>query len=285
VRTTIRRLVPVRAFDRPVFIIAMPRSGSTLLLDLLRVHPDLKSWGREAYRAWKEVDPSVGETERGEVFDAPLDRAARQRVWASLRGGVRAHEGGGFVDRLGWTRYRLLEKTPSNVLRVDALDALFPDARFIFLTRDAPQNIASLLEGRERSLAVRGYPRRIGVDWHFLMPPGFLDHADEPPAQQFAWQWLVGNETALAHLEAVPSARRFTVRYEDLIADAEVVLEKLQAFAEVDPSDAVAAAGRELKPSIVTLSPPDEKKWHARSAEIEPVLPPLADLRRRLGYL
>jgi hypothetical protein len=274
--------MPQRILDRPVFIIAMPRSGSTLLFDLLRAHEDVRAWETEAYPPWVAVDPTVATGPQGDAFDpgAVDDTAWRRAEWALHEGVMRR----GLRERHGRVRYRLVEKTPANVIRVAALAQMFPDALFIHLTRDAPQNIASLLEGREKGLAVRGWPAKHGYDWHFLMPPAWLGHVDDSPAQQFAWQWQVGNQTAIDDLDAVTRSRWARVKYEDLIADAPRMLDDLLAFSYLPPSAAVDAAAARLAPSQVVLSAPDEDKWRDRAAEIAPILPGLRALRERLGY-
>jgi hypothetical protein len=260
-----------RLFERPVFIIAMPRSGSTLLFDLLKVHPKLASWGDEAYPPWSAVDPELGSGPQGDALrSATPDAAAYERV---MQQGVIAHHG-----RVPW-RSRLLDKTPPSVLRVPALQSMFPDAVFIHLVRDAPDNIASLLEGRDQRLAVRDWPHRNGMEWHFLMPPGWTDHLGEAPAQQFAWQWEVGTGTPLRDLS--DCAR---IRYEDLVAQPEEAVEDLLEYAGLRMSREVLSACRAMAPSKHTLSAPAPDKWRERAAEIEPVLDGLAELRRELGY-
>ncbi|HEV3471638.1 MAG TPA: sulfotransferase, partial [Actinomycetota bacterium] len=42
-------------------------------------------------------------------------------------------------------KHRLLDKTPRNALRVPFVDALFPDARYIYLQRDGRENVNSLI--------------------------------------------------------------------------------------------------------------------------------------------
>jgi hypothetical protein len=249
----------------------MPRSGSTLLFDLLKPHPKLYSWGDEAYPPWRAVDPEVGGA-YGDAFrpGVTLDADAVQRIYLE---GVAAHHGR--VPR----RYRLLDKTPPNVLRVPALQEMFPDAVFIHLVRDAPDNIASLLEGREQGLGVRDWPARNGTEWHFLMPPGWQDHVGETPARQFAWQWEVGTATPLRDL--TDCAR---VRYEDLVAQPAEVVEDILVYAGLRMSREVLAACEAMAPSKHTLSDPAPDKWRARAVEIEPVLDDLYDLRRELGY-
>jgi hypothetical protein len=274
--------MPKRILDRPVFIIAMPRSGSTLLFDLLRSHPGVRAWETEAYPPWAAVDPTVATGARGDAFDpATLDDTAWRRAEWSLHEAVIRR---GIRERRGRVRYRFVEKTPANVIRAAALDEMFPDALFVHLTRDAPQNLASMLEGRDKRMAVRGWPARRDLEWHFLMPPGWMDHLADSPVAQFAWQWKVGNETAMRDLDAVPRTRWCRIRYEDLIADAPRMLDDLLAFAYLPRSQRVTEAAAQLAPSPATLSAPDEDKWRASATEIEPVLPPLADLRRALGY-
>jgi hypothetical protein len=260
----------------------MPRSGSTLLFDLLSAHEDAWSWGDEAYPPWAAIDPAVGSGDEGDAFRVPIDAEAASRAAAVLHGGVvAASPGMPLLERRGVRRYRIVEKTPANVIRVAALAEMWPDARFIHLTRDAPANIASLLEGRDAGLAIRDWPKRNGIDWHFLMPRGWEAHLDDSPAEQFAWQWEVGNETALDDLAGLDHAR---VRYEDLVANPAEVMADLLMFAALRPSLAVARAVDEMAPSKHTLSAPRDDKWREREAEIAPVLPRLAGLRRTLGY-
>src|SRR5689334_20522102 len=104
----------------------MPRSGSTLLFDLLRVHEGVRAWETEAYPPWVAVDPSVGSGPRGDAFDPEAldDMAWRRAEWSLHEGVMRP----GWRERRGRVQYRLVEKTPPNVLRVRALDQLFPNA-------------------------------------------------------------------------------------------------------------------------------------------------------------
>jgi hypothetical protein len=84
--------------------------------------------------------------------------------------------------------YRL-EKTPKNALRIPFLVEAFPDARFIFLFRNAKQNISSLLDSW-RSGRYMTYPRlpRWPADrpWSHLLIPGWQDLAGRPLAEVVA---------------------------------------------------------------------------------------------------
>lgn len=267
-------------FDRPVFVLGMPRSGSTFLFDLLATHPKLLSWGDEAYPPWAAVDPELGS---GEVGDAlRVTEPDAERFTEVMHSGVVSHERAGLLIRKGLRRYRLLDKTPPTVLRVRALRSMFPDAIFIHLVRDAPDSIASMLEGRDRALGVRDWPKRHGMDWHFLMPPGWQNHLHHSPAEQFAWQWEVGTGTPLRDLADDYVAR---VRYEDLVTNPTDVVDDLLTFAGLSMTARVGEACEAMEPSKHTLSAPAPEKWRARAPEIEPVLDDLAELRRELGYL
>ena len=84
-------------------------------------------------------------------------------------------------------RKRLIDKTPRNALRVGFIEALFPDAHYVFLKRDGRDNINSLINAwrtpRYRTYEVPGGHRIPGVDprwWKFTLYPGWRDDVDVP---------------------------------------------------------------------------------------------------------
>lgn len=71
-----------------------------------------------------------------------------------------------------------LSKRPSNSLRLPFLEEIFPEARFIHLTRD-PRAVGSSILRRARS------GQR---DWWGARPPGWSDQLDRPVGSQVGWQ-------------------------------------------------------------------------------------------------
>lgn len=282
---------PWRVFDRPVFILAAPRSGSTLLRELLDKHPDLSAWPREAHPAFASARAHVvedGHRWEPEVADEALRRTLSRELYLGML--VKRREAGLSVSpgqRLALRPVRLLEKTPANILRVGALARLYPQARFVFLHRDAPASIGSLMEawetptGAHARFFVNGEPKT----WMMLAAPGWVQLAEASPAEKSAFQWRVAAQYALDDLGDVPAARVVQVSYEDLVADPTTHLLRVLDHCELRPDPAVLAMATVVgSTGRTSLSIPRPEKWRERAAEIEPQLPALADLRRRLGY-
>lgn len=117
--------------DEPVFIVAAPRSGSTLLFDTLACSAGFNTFGGEAHwlieglQALRPGAPGIDSNRlTGKQATGEISRLIRDAALARLRGI------GGAAPVLG---ARMLEKTPKNSLRVAFLKHVFPDARFIFL--------------------------------------------------------------------------------------------------------------------------------------------------------
>jgi len=127
------------AIPAPVFIVAVPRSGSTMLRLMLNAHPLILS-GRES--------PWLGGNYWVDGFDPDVSvRALYRRLLSSadaddmpveeLRQICRE-----FVMRIARTKLERsgkllwIEKTPDNIVQVGFLRELFPQARFIRLIRD-----------------------------------------------------------------------------------------------------------------------------------------------------
>ena len=282
---------PWRVFDRPVFVLAAPRSGSTLLREMLERHPDLVGWDGEAHAAFAAARPHV--VEEGHRWEPGVASAAlrrdlsRELYLGLLRERRERGQAIGARERLLPRRVRLLEKTPANVLRIGALARLYPDARLVFLHRDAPASMGSLLEAWETPtpahVLMDVHGRR--VPWMMLAAPGWLDLADADAATKSAFQWRVAQEHALSDLSDLPAGRVMRVSYEELTRDPVVVLRRVLEHCELTAHPEVLATASTVgSAGRTSLSAPRPDKWRERAAQIEPHLPALAPLRERLGY-
>jgi hypothetical protein len=268
-------------FDRPVFIVAAPRSGSTLLFETLAVNLELWSVGDEAHKHFESVpslrpgkdNPSnrlTAEHATRSVVDTVLDQLAADLVNA---------DGKLFRDlppasRL--TEVRFLEKTPKNALRIPFILKAFPDARFIFLFRDARQNVSSLMDSwsTQRYVTYPGLPGwNNPLQWSHLLVPGWQDLAAKSLAEITAQQWLTTNQTILSDLTAIPPERWCAIDYDDLIANPLEELRRLCGFAQlIFGPRMVEVASRPLRLSKYTLTPPDPNKWKKNAEALAPVI-------------
>jgi hypothetical protein len=287
------RVRPWRTLDRPVFVIAGPRTGSTLLFDLLAPHPDLVAWPFEALEAYRRVVPDAHPIDLGMRWPASYATPERGRHLTRelYLGRLVARRSQALptsrIERLALRKVRLLEKSPSSILRLEAIAGLYPDAKLVVLHRDAPATIASLIESWERpSLAhAQGTVGGREIRWMMLAPPGWLSLVDAPIPEKAAFQWAAAAECVLRDLDALAPDRCLQVRYEDLIADPQSVLREILTYAELSPDPGVLAAGAAAHAKGRTsISAPRPDKWRDRASDIEPLLPRLAPLRRALGY-
>lgn len=123
---------------RPIFILGMPRSGTTLLERVLAGHPDVRAGG--------ELDclrrPLQRTVERTAGRPFPLGFAAVPAAgWTSVAEGYAARlavagNGAGFVT----------DKTPGHFHLLGILGLLFPHGRIIHAARDAMDTCFSILQ-------------------------------------------------------------------------------------------------------------------------------------------
>lgn len=183
---------------------------------------------------------------------------------------------------------RLLEKTPENCLRLPFLQALFPDARIVFLTRDGRANVHSLMEGWRQPHLFPGYavPEPVRIEgitrqrWAFTLIPGWQGLLSASLEEVCARQWTACNEAVLTYAQLPGALPLMTVRYEDLTGNPTDTLVRLASFLELEV-EGIPAYQSGL-PVVNVVSSPDEDKW--RTAAVESVLPLLEPTMRKLGY-
>jgi len=197
----------------------------------------------------------------------------RQRFFSSLR------------DRTGAppraTPARLLEKTPKNALRIPFLTRVFPEARFIYLHRDAREIMNSMLDAWQ-SGRFRTYPNLPGwrgpLPWSLLLTPGWRDLMNKPLPQIVAAQYETCVRILMEDLSALPAQNVVSCRYDAFVADWGKDIQRLCAALGLTWD--LPTQGK-LPNSRYTLTAPGPDKWLARAHEIEPLLPQVAATAER----
>ncbi len=279
-------------FKRPIFIVSVPRAGSTLLFDILSRFPNVWTIGEESHETIEgiaELHPSFRNyTSNRLTEDNALPHIAshlQERFTRQLMDG----KGRRYVDipdKQRPTDIRFLEKTPKNALRIPFLKALFPDALFLYLYRDAPDNINSLMEGwrSHRFIAYQGLPDWPYRDWSFLLVPGWQALQDCSVAEIAAYQWKTANAQILEDLDALSPSSWRLIRYVDIIRDTKHTIKAISKFAGLEWNERLEGlVSHELPVSHLTLSAPSPEKWRKHEHEITTVLPDLNAIRNRLA--
>lgn len=280
------RSVASPALQKPVFIVAAPRSGSTLLFETLAAHAAIATLGGEAHwlvEGLPELRPGSGWTDSNRLTAAAMTPAVGDRLLAAIRERLRDSAGEPAGDR----PLRFLEKTPKNALRIPFFHRLFPDARFVFLWRDPRENISSIIEAW-RSGGWVTYPSLPGWDgpWSLLLPPQWQQQRGRTLEEIAAWQWDSANRYIGDDLAGLPRDQWTVVRYDELRDSPRPTVERLCAFLgmAVDPGLARRLAGP-LPLSRHTHTPPAPDKWRQNAALVDRVLPAVESTWLRLQQL
>lgn len=269
--------------ERPVFIVAAPRSGSTLLFETLAQSGGVMTVGGEAHfmvEGIAQLQPGAPGVESN-------------RLTASHFRDEYAHSMRRYIDErlqdragrpVGDASMRFLEKTPKNALRVPFLNRAFPDALFIFLWRDPRENLSSIIEAW-RSGNWKTYNGLPGFDgpWSLLLPPGWQQMNGRTLAEIAAFQWNAANMTLLDDLATLPPQRWTSVNYGELLADPLATVTRLCEFASIPLDESLRARVQSPLPhSRQTHTAPTADKWRSNEASIMHVLPTVQDTWQRL---
>jgi hypothetical protein len=266
--------------DRPVIILAAPRSGSTLLFETLARAADLWTIGGEGHdiiEGIKKLNPSSGMVASNRLTAEHADAKTAESVRARLVSKLRDRNGLHYDPYVAGL-VRVLEKTPKNALRQPFLDRIYPDARYVFLYREPRQNISSIMEAWRAGhwVTYRNLDQWDG-DWSLLLPPGYQEMRDRPLAEVAAFQWNSANRFIIDDLDRIDRDRWTTISYQDLVEKPDVEIGRLCAFADI-PMDKELShyLSKPLPFSRYTLTPPAAEKWKKNAGEIERVLPSVA---------
>jgi hypothetical protein len=219
---------------RPVFVIGMTRSGTSVLTRLLARTGALSNWS-EANEMW---DPAGYPWESDRV-PRPLWSVDPEGYTAALMAQNGGWDGGYYravpgmcamhATAHGAPGARFLNKSPMNGLRMDVLLQLFPDASFVGTVRDPRSVIRSLVDHTAAKL--ERHPRsgvRRGPDG---APEGYVVDGTGFSRMEFIAR-LCGSyclvvERQLDAFAALDPARKAETTYEAFVADIHGVLRNI----------------------------------------------------------
>lgn len=194
----------LRAFgnpsETPIYIVGMPRSGTTLTEQIVASHPLVAGGGERGF--WERI-------ERERAGKESLDQAAIDSIAQACLDDLAG------IKVAGKQTQRVTDKMPNNFLHVGLIHAVFPNARIIHVRRHPVDNCLSIYFQN-----FRGYhPYAYDLD-------NLAFYRREYERLMRHWR------------EVMPADRYFEFDYEDLVADQEGMSRKLIAFCGLDWDDA-----------------------------------------------
>lgn len=277
-------------FDRPIFIVAAPRSGSTLLFETLACASQLHSVGGESHSIFESINalnpshPDGCESNRlTEKHVTPAVSESIKRGFASL---LKDREGN-FIEIGDVNRVRLLDKLPKNSLRIPFIKKIFPDALFIYLYRNPWHSISSMMEAWDSGKWVT-YPniRAGGKPWSLLLPPNWQSLCSEPIVSICARQWVAANEYITSDFSEIESDRCLTINYENLTKDPMSTVRAICDFSNLKLDRYLLERITSPLPiSRFTHTLPNSQKWEKNATAIASVEPIFSKTWEKIQFM
>ena len=216
-------LIATRYFRRfpPLLIVGSPRSGTTLLLRLLSA-----------------INDSSVIFEPNQVWCAafgPSEDHSYSNVTSSIAVWRLRHAFYKLVDRKAPI---LVFKDPRDSIRLPLLLRALPHAKFIHILRDPRDVISSMT----KTISSGRYSERKDNSWAHVQIPGYRHLLDAPAHIQAAYQWRWCVTCVYRDLSSLGSERFTTVRYEELVKEPRISVEKIATFAGLRLNSKVLAS-------------------------------------------
>jgi len=258
-------LAAPEAAQSPIFVVGFPRSGTTLIEQMLDAHPQLQSMDEQPF-----LNELTDELESAGVpVPAGLGRLSqadgdelRKRYF------LKTHAKVGRVDGV-----RIVDKNPLNLMRLPLIRRIFPEARLILVLRHPCDVLVSCYQQ------------------NFQSPPLAVACRS---FDSLARAYVRAMENWLYH-EPLLQPQVFVSRYEDLVSDVETHARRMAAFLGLDDADALLGyrehalgKGYIATPSYTQVIQPINRgkvgHWRRYEDWLRPVWPLLESVAGRLGY-
>jgi len=252
-------------FDRPIIILASPRSGSTLLFETLSKAKNLWTIGDESHAVIEHI-PEFSTVFNGfksnELTEEHGSAENINLLKLRFQQQLRDNKGRGYTSINNYP-IRFLEKTPKNSLRIRFLNKVFPDALFIHLVRDPKENISSIIDGWNSKHFIT-YPNlpKFNNSWSYLLPPNWQSLQGKSIDHIASYQWEICNQTIHDELQKLPIERRHMVHYQDFLDNTPKVIKRIFDFMDIEmDAELQLTCQAPLPYSKFTLSQPTPNKW------------------------
>ncbi|MDR6673902.1 sulfotransferase [Xanthomonas sp. 1678] len=244
----------------PVFIVGFPRSGTTMLEQMLDAHPGYASMDERAILQrcieWMEAQGKRYPYDLGELDEAQVE-AMRQVYWSEIAKVIALAPG-----------QQLVDKNPLNMLRLPMIMRLFPNARIILALRHPCDVLLSCYMQNFRSPA-------------FMVLCSSLERLAKSYVNAMRF-WI--------HHQALLQPDLLVLKYEETVADFPAQVQRIGGFLGIAQpeflagfSQHAARKGYISTPSYSQVVEPVNRRavdrWHAYApwlASALPILQPVA---------
>jgi uncharacterized protein (TIGR03032 family) len=268
--------------ERPVFIVAPPRSGGTALFRSLARAPGVFSAQGPVLDGIFELEPENREWDSNRLTGADVEARAVEELRGRLKGALTDTTGN--RPGLDASGLRWVDGQPRNALRVPFLAAVTPDSQFVYIHREPSETVPAMLRAWERGNRV-SYPRLpdwSGPSWSLPLVPGWRDLSDLPLPEIVTEQWIRLTGTLLEDLEGLPPERWCVTDFKALLNDPLRELERICEFIAIESSEEVTRPLRSLRDQLAVSDGDNDPEVPAELGELLPRTEKLAERSREL---
>lgn len=237
--------------NKPVFIIGAPRTGSTILYQILTNELDVtyidnlvdvfhrnffaalktsnKLFGNKPHNCFKSVHGNTWKcglhapSECGDFWYQWLPRDRHYITAADVNKNDIDEIRNNINIPLSYFQKPFIFKNMNAGLRLQLINEALPDAKFIFVKRDPVDTAISILNVRQK---IHGTLDK----WWSLTPPNHEELLSLPPAQQVVNQVYRIEKQINADLKLFPEDNMVVVNYMEIMASYKSVIESLRNF-------------------------------------------------------
>lgn len=240
---------------RPVFVVGMPRSGTSLVEQILAAHPEVYGYGElveieamkqrilarsGSIKRWPEVVEDIEPALTGEVATGYFDALARRSA----------------VDAR-----RVVDKAPNNFFHLGLIAAAFPQSRIVWCRRDP------------RDVCLSIYAENFALN---------QTHATDLSDLAFYFREYM---RLMAHWQAVLGEQIYSCVYEEMVAESDVQSRNLVEAVGLPWHQACASFHRVERPVLTPsrwqvrrpIYNDSKQRWKRYEAQLGPLLEGLGD--------
>lgn len=244
----------------PIFLVGFPRSGTTLLEQVLSAHSQIVCIEEREHLAQAAVEYAADQTKLAALDDEGVD-AIRAEYWRRVKAEVQVG------------KRTIVDKLPLNIIFLPLIRRVFPEAKVLLALRDP------------RDVVLSCFQQRFGLNAAMVQ---FLDlHTAAAYYDKVMSLGLLCRERLGLQVQEV--------RYESVVADLESVAHNVTAFLGLDFEPSMLAfretalkrnintpSARQVVQPVYTRS---LARWKQYETQLAPVLPLLTQWAERLGYI
>jgi len=174
--------------EMPVFIVAMPRSGTTLLEQIIATHSQVYGGGEMSgmSRIFLELNIKINEDPERDIYDIIR---AEAKGWAEM-----------YLESFNAPKgvLRVTDKMPVNFIYCGLIQAIFPNARIINIKRDPLDNCLSIFSN-SFSESYAHSARLEDLGHYYNLYAGLMDHWKRTLSMKYlevVYEDLVENQEA-----------------------------------------------------------------------------------------